>query len=85
MVDLTAKPFNLNDEAVAWVNDTIEQMTDEQKIGQLFVNMGAQRTEEYLTGVLNHSTSAPCAVTPAPPRRSGSRTTSCRPTPRCRC
>lgn len=60
MVDLTAKPFNLNDEAVAWVNDTIEQMPDEEKIGQLFVSMGAQRAEEYLTGVLNHSTSAPC-------------------------
>ena len=56
MVDLTAKPFNLDDEAVAWVNDTIEQMTDEQKIGQLFVNMGAQRTEEYL--------SPECSTTP---------------------
>ena len=53
MVDLTAQPFNLDDEAVAWVNDTIAGMTDEEKIGQLFVNMGAQRTEEYLTGVLD--------------------------------
>ena len=85
MVDLKAAPFNLDDEGVKWVETTTQNMTDEEKIGQLFVNMGASRTEEYLTGVLNHSTSAPCAVTPAPPRRSGSRTTSCRPTPRCRC
>ena len=28
-------------------------MTDEEKIGQLFINMDSSRTEEYLTGVLN--------------------------------
>lgn len=28
-------------------------MSDEEKIGQLFVNMGAERTEEYLTDVLD--------------------------------
>lgn len=53
MVDLKATPFNLDDEAIEWVNTTIAEMTDEEKIGQLFVNMGAQRTEEYLTDVLN--------------------------------
>lgn len=53
MVDLTAQPFNLDDEAVAWVEETLSAMTDEEKIGQLFVNMGAERTEEYLTDVLN--------------------------------
>ncbi|MBB1508297.1 glycoside hydrolase family 3 protein [Tessaracoccus sp. MC1756] len=54
MVDLTAQPFNLDDEAVAWVEKTISEMTDEEKIGQLFVNMGAERSEEYLTGVLDN-------------------------------
>lgn len=53
MVDLKAAPFHLDDEAVAWVEQTLAGMTDEEKIGQLFVNMGAQRTEEYLTGVLD--------------------------------
>lgn len=53
MVDLKAQPFNLDDEGVAWVEQTIAAMTDEEKIGQLFVNMGAERTEEYLTGVLD--------------------------------
>ena len=51
-VDLKAKPFNLSDEDIKWVQDTIADMTIEEKIGQLFVNMGASRNEEYLTGML---------------------------------
>lgn len=51
-VDLKAKPYFLDDEAVKWVKDTIASMTIEEKIGQLFVNMGASRTEEYLTDVV---------------------------------
>ena len=39
MVNLKAKPFNLTDEAIKWVEDTIAGMTIEEKIGQLFVNM----------------------------------------------
>lgn len=39
MVDLRAKPFYLTDEDVAWVESTIEGMTIEEKIGQLFVNL----------------------------------------------
>lgn len=54
MVDLKAQPFNLDDEGVAWVEKTISEMTDEEKIGQLFVNMGASRTEEYLSSVLDN-------------------------------
>lgn len=38
-VDLTAKPYNLNEEQVRWVKDTINGMTDEEKIGQLFFNL----------------------------------------------
>lgn len=53
MVDLKAKPFNLSDSDIKWVMDTIESMTIEEKIGQLFVNMGSQRTKEYLKGVLD--------------------------------
>ncbi len=54
MVDLSAKPFNLDEEAIEWVHKTISEMSIEEKIGQLFVNMGAERTEEYLTGILNN-------------------------------
>lgn len=53
LVDLTKKPYNLDQEAINWVEDTLSNMTLDEKIGQLFVNMGAERTEEYLTGVMD--------------------------------
>ena len=53
-VDLKAKPYNLSDSDINWVKETIDSMSIEEKIGQLFVNMGASRTEEYLTDVLNN-------------------------------
>ncbi|WP_256235018.1 glycoside hydrolase family 3 protein [Bacillus sp. EB600] len=38
-VDLKAKPYNLSDEDIKWVKDTISGMSDEEKIGQLFINL----------------------------------------------
>ena len=37
MIDLKVSPFYLDDEAIKWVNETKEKMTDDEKIGQLFV------------------------------------------------
>lgn len=54
MVNLRIKPYNLDDEGVKWVQDTIANMTIEEKIGQLFINMGASRDEEYLKSVLDN-------------------------------
>ncbi len=54
MVNLRVKPYNLDDEGVKWVEDTIKSMTLEEKIGQLFINMGASRDEEYLKSVLDN-------------------------------
>ena len=54
MGNLRIKPYNLDDEGVKWVQDTIANMTIEEKIGQLFINMGASRDEEYLKGVLDN-------------------------------
>mgnify|MGYP002617147774 CR=1 FL=1 len=48
MVDMKAKPFYLSDEDCKWVEETIAGMTTEEKIGQLFFNMGSSRDEEYL-------------------------------------
>jgi len=45
---MKAKPFYLSDEDCKWVEDTIASMTLEEKIGQLFFNMGSSREEEYL-------------------------------------
>lgn len=36
LVDLRAKPYDLDDEQLAWVESTLAAMTDEQKVGQLF-------------------------------------------------
>lgn len=52
-VNLREKPYYLDDEAVQWVEDTIAGMSKEEKIGQLFVNMGSERSEEYLKNVLD--------------------------------
>jgi beta-N-acetylhexosaminidase len=39
LVNLKAKPFYLSNEDIAWVEDTIANMTTEEKIGQLFINL----------------------------------------------
>ena len=54
MVNLKAKPYNLDEQGIKWVKDTIANMTLEEKIGQLFINMGASRDEEYLKSVLDN-------------------------------
>ena len=48
MVDLRAKPYYLNDEDIAWVESTIASMTPEEKVGQLFWQLTAGNSEEYL-------------------------------------
>jgi len=53
-VDLAAAPFNLDDDAIAWVEGTIGAMTLEEKIGQLFINHNNDYSPEYLDGVLEN-------------------------------
>lgn len=38
-VDLTKKPYNLSAQDIAWVEKTIGEMSDEEKIGQLFFQL----------------------------------------------
>lgn len=45
-VDLTAKPFNLDEPAINWVENTLKGMTLEQKIGQLFCVTGMSTQKE---------------------------------------
>ena len=52
MVDLRAKPYYLNDEDIAWVENTIASMTDEEKVGQLFWQLTAGNSEEYLSELM---------------------------------
>lgn len=53
MVDLKAKPYYLSEEQIQWVEKTILNMTIEEKIGQLFVNMVTDRSPEALKEVIN--------------------------------
>ncbi|WP_255769827.1 gluconokinase, GntK/IdnK-type [Pseudarthrobacter sulfonivorans] len=53
-VDLQAAPYNLDDAAVEWVNSTLESMSLEEKIGQLFINHNNDYSPEYLDGVLEN-------------------------------
>lgn len=53
-VDLQAAPFNLDDDAVAWVESTLAGMSLEEKIGQLFINHNNDYSPEYLDGVLEN-------------------------------
>ena len=48
MVNLKAKPYCLSDADIAWVESTIASMTPEEKVGQLFWQLTAGNSEEYL-------------------------------------
>jgi beta-N-acetylhexosaminidase len=52
-VDLTKQPYNLDAEDIKWVEDSIASMSIDEKIGQLFFNMGASTEPEYLKDVLD--------------------------------
>lgn len=52
MIDMKAKPFYLDDEAIAWVNNTKESMTLEEKLGQLFVPVGYSGDPEVLDNTM---------------------------------
>ena len=54
LVDLHAAPFNLDDDAIAWVEATLGSMSLEEKIGQLFINHNNDYSPEYLDGVLDN-------------------------------
>ena len=53
MMDLKAKPYYLSDEDIAWVNNTIAQMTPEEKVGQLFFQLTAGMDEAYLKNLMD--------------------------------
>jgi beta-N-acetylhexosaminidase len=54
MVDLTAKPFNLDADAIEWVHSTIDSLSLEEKIGQLFINLNTSFAPEYLDNILDN-------------------------------
>ncbi|WP_373264880.1 hypothetical protein [Hungatella hathewayi] len=49
MVNLKEKPFYLNEEQIQWVEDMLASMTEDEKVGQLFINLTLQREEAAIT------------------------------------
>ncbi|WP_414047429.1 glycoside hydrolase family 3 protein [Macrococcus equi] len=47
LVDLKAKPYQLNQEQIDWVEHTLGTLTDEEKIGQLFFNLFMLNGKDY--------------------------------------
>ncbi|WP_166984290.1 glycoside hydrolase family 3 protein [Paramicrobacterium fandaimingii] len=52
MVDLSRAPFSLSPDAIAWVESTLESMTLDEKLGQLFINLNTSFDEGYLDAVI---------------------------------
>ena len=52
MVELKAKPYNLSDEDIKWVEDTIASLSDEEKVGQLFFQLTQSKEEDYIKDLL---------------------------------
>lgn len=56
MIDLKAKPFYLSDDDIAWVKETLDGMTTEEKAGQLFcvlLKNDSQDTLDYVFNLMN--------------------------------
>ena len=49
MVRLTEKPFFLSDKEIAWVENTLSEMTTEEKIGQIFCPIAGNPEDQALT------------------------------------
>src|SRR6478735_2193398 len=51
--DLTAQPFGLDDDGIAWVRAMIEGMTLEEKVGQLFINLNNRFDEAFVNRIVD--------------------------------
>lgn len=52
MIDLRTNPFFLSEADIRWVEETLASMSEEEKIGQLFVPIGYSGDPGYLEGVM---------------------------------
>ena len=51
-IDLKSKPFYLNDEELKWVQDTLSSLSLDEKIGQVFVDMLWNNTEDEIKNLI---------------------------------
>ena len=66
MVDLKAKPYNLQEDDIRWVEETIAAMTPEEKVGQLFFQLTASQEEGYLRELMEKYHLGGCRYNPMP-------------------
>ena len=66
MVDLKANPYFLSEDDIKWVEETINGMRDEEKVGQLFFQLTASHDEEYLKELMEKYHLGGCRYNPAP-------------------
>lgn len=64
MVDLKSRPYYLSEEDIAWVEQTIAGMSDEEKVGQLFFQLTADTSEEYLKELMEKYHVGGCRYNP---------------------
>ena len=51
--DLTAAPYALDSEAIAWVRSTIDAMDLDEKVGQLFINLNNRFDDEFVNRIVD--------------------------------
>lgn len=51
--DLTAVPFELDSEAVRWVRETIRSMSEDEKVGQLFINLNNRFDDTFVNRIVD--------------------------------
>lgn len=65
-VNLSENPFFLSEEQIQWVQDSLQKLTTEQKIGQLFCVMGGDYSIETLRGMIAEKGVGGVLYRPAP-------------------
>ena len=66
MIDVKAKPFYLSDKKAAWVEKTLAELTDGEKLGQLFCVMGGDYAPERLAEMVQDGRAGGVLYRPAP-------------------
>lgn len=66
MIDLKASPFFLKDEDIQWVEETLSEMTLEEKVGHLFCPVGLSPERDVLKATITKYKPAGFMFRPAP-------------------
>ena len=51
--DLSAAPYGLDEDAIAWVRSTIDAMDLDEKVGQLFINLNNRFDDEFVNRIVD--------------------------------